>query len=66
MLIDNPKLNVRLVKKIKDPIRLVLDSFARTPLKARVLSPGIRTIIVAGPQAPKSGSQPCARKERKS
>jgi diaminohydroxyphosphoribosylaminopyrimidine deaminase/5-amino-6-(5-phosphoribosylamino)uracil reductase len=53
VLIDDPKLDVRLVKKIKDPVRLVLDSFARTPLKARVLSPGIRTIIIVGPRAPK-------------
>jgi diaminohydroxyphosphoribosylaminopyrimidine deaminase/5-amino-6-(5-phosphoribosylamino)uracil reductase len=52
VLIDDPKLNVRLVKKIKNPVRLVLDSFARTPLKARVLSPGIRTIIIVGPRAP--------------
>ena len=53
VLIDDPKLNVRLVKRIKDPIRLVLDSYARTPLKARVLSPGIRTIIIVSPHAPK-------------
>ncbi|MDD5593479.1 MAG: bifunctional diaminohydroxyphosphoribosylaminopyrimidine deaminase/5-amino-6-(5-phosphoribosylamino)uracil reductase RibD, partial [Candidatus Margulisbacteria bacterium] len=54
VLIDNPKLNVRMVKKVKDPIRLVLDSYARTPLRAKVLSRGIRTIIVTGPKAPKS------------
>src|SRR3989338_58788 len=53
VLIDNPRLNVRLVKKVKDPIRLVLDAAARTPLSARVLSRGIRTIIVVGPKAPK-------------
>ncbi|MBN3033205.1 MAG: bifunctional diaminohydroxyphosphoribosylaminopyrimidine deaminase/5-amino-6-(5-phosphoribosylamino)uracil reductase RibD [Candidatus Saganbacteria bacterium] len=54
VLIDNPKLNVRLVKKIKNPVRIVLDANARTPLRARVLSGGQRTIIVAGPQAPRS------------
>lgn len=54
VLIDNPKLNVRMVKKVKDPIRLVLDSYARTPLRAKVLSRGIRTIVVTGPKAPKS------------
>lgn len=53
VLIDNPKLNVRLVKKVKDPVRIVLDSYARTPFLAKVLSRGIRTIIVVGPKAPK-------------
>jgi len=54
VLIDDPKLNVRLVKKIKDPVRIVLDSFARTPLRARVLTGHQRTVIVVGPKAPKS------------
>jgi len=54
ILVDNPKLNVRLVKKIKDPIRMVLDTFARTPLNADVLTvKGGRTIIVVGPKAPR-------------
>lgn len=52
VLIDNPKLTVRLVKKIKNPIRIVLDAYARTPLKANVLNTkGARTIIVVGPNA---------------
>jgi diaminohydroxyphosphoribosylaminopyrimidine deaminase/5-amino-6-(5-phosphoribosylamino)uracil reductase len=53
VLIDNPKLTVRLVKKIKNPIRIVLDAYARTPLKADVLGNGARTIVVVGPRAPK-------------
>jgi diaminohydroxyphosphoribosylaminopyrimidine deaminase/5-amino-6-(5-phosphoribosylamino)uracil reductase len=54
VLIDNPRLDVRLVKKIKNPIRIVLDATARTPLKANVLNHGdARTIIVVGPRAPK-------------
>lgn len=52
VLIDNPKLNVRRVKKVKDPVRIVLDTMARTPLKADVLSKGQRTIIAVGPKAP--------------
>ena len=53
VLIDDPKLNVRLVKKVKDPIRVVLDSFARTPLNAQVITAaGGRTIIVVGQNAP--------------
>ncbi|MFC1511248.1 bifunctional diaminohydroxyphosphoribosylaminopyrimidine deaminase/5-amino-6-(5-phosphoribosylamino)uracil reductase RibD [Candidatus Margulisiibacteriota bacterium] len=51
VLIDNPKLTTRMVAKIKNPIRIVLDAFARTPLKADVLSKGARTIIVVGPKA---------------
>ncbi|MEA3493890.1 MAG: bifunctional diaminohydroxyphosphoribosylaminopyrimidine deaminase/5-amino-6-(5-phosphoribosylamino)uracil reductase RibD [Candidatus Margulisiibacteriota bacterium] len=53
VLVDNPKLTVRLVKKIKNPIRIVLDAYARTPLKADVLGNGARTIIIVGPRAPK-------------
>lgn len=53
VLIDNPKLTVRLVKRVKNPIRIVLDALARTPLNADVLSKGARTIIVVGPKAPK-------------
>ena len=52
VLIDNPKLNVRRVQKVKDPLRIILDSFARTPLNADVLkSPGGKTIIAVGPKA---------------
>jgi len=53
VLVDNPKLTVRLVKKIKNPIRVVLDAYARTPVGADVLGNGARTIIVVGPKAPK-------------
>ncbi|MEE8637884.1 MAG: bifunctional diaminohydroxyphosphoribosylaminopyrimidine deaminase/5-amino-6-(5-phosphoribosylamino)uracil reductase RibD [Candidatus Margulisiibacteriota bacterium] len=54
VLIDNPKLTVRLVKRIKNPIRIVLDAYARTPLRANVLNTrGAKTIIVVGPKAPK-------------
>jgi len=53
VLIDDPKLNVRRVKKIKDPIRIVLDAYARTPLEAQVLNSfGGKTIVVVSPQAP--------------
>jgi diaminohydroxyphosphoribosylaminopyrimidine deaminase/5-amino-6-(5-phosphoribosylamino)uracil reductase len=53
VLIDNPQLNVRRVPRIKDPIRIVLDAYARTPLRAKVLrGSGGKTIIVVGPQAP--------------
>ena len=52
VLIDNPRLDVRRVQKIKDPIRVVLDTHARTPLNAKVLNvPGAKTIIVVGKKA---------------
>ncbi|MDD4179674.1 MAG: bifunctional diaminohydroxyphosphoribosylaminopyrimidine deaminase/5-amino-6-(5-phosphoribosylamino)uracil reductase RibD [Candidatus Margulisbacteria bacterium] len=53
VLVDNPQLNVRLVKKVKNPIRIVLDAFARTPVRSKVVShPGGKTIIAVGPKAP--------------
>jgi len=54
VLIDNPKLTARLIKRVKNPIRIVLDSHARTPLTANVVNvKQARTIIVVGPGAPK-------------
>lgn len=53
VLVDNPKLTVRLVKKVKNPVRIVLDAYAWTPLVADVLGKGARTIIVVGQKAPK-------------
>lgn len=52
VLIDDPRLTTRLVKKIKNPIRIVLDAYARTPLNAALLGKEARTIIVVGPNAP--------------
>lgn len=44
---DDPELSVRLVKKIKNPIRIVIDPKAMTPLSAKVLkTKSARTIIV--------------------
>ncbi|MFA5113331.1 MAG: bifunctional diaminohydroxyphosphoribosylaminopyrimidine deaminase/5-amino-6-(5-phosphoribosylamino)uracil reductase RibD [Candidatus Margulisiibacteriota bacterium] len=63
VLIDDPRLDVRRVEKVKDPVRIVLDSFARTPLRAKVLTTGTaRTIIVVGPRAPKSKIESLAKK----
>jgi diaminohydroxyphosphoribosylaminopyrimidine deaminase/5-amino-6-(5-phosphoribosylamino)uracil reductase len=53
VLIDNPQLNVRRVKKVKDPVRIVLDAYGRTPPGAKVIrSSGGKTILVVGPEAP--------------
>lgn len=62
VLVDNPKLTVRLVKKIKNPIRIVLDAFARTPLRADILKPGARTIIVVGNKAPRKNIEALRKK----
>lgn len=54
VLIDDPKLNVRRIKRIKDPVRIVLDSFARTPLSADIFkTKGGKIIIAVGPKAPR-------------
>jgi len=55
VLIDNPRLDVRLVKKIKNPVRVVLDTYARTPPQADVLMiKKAKTIIAVGPNAPQN------------
>ena len=43
---DNPRLNVRLDEKHKDPVRVVLDSNGRTPLCSNVLLDDGKCIIV--------------------
>ena len=53
VLADNPKLTVRLPQGGKNPIRIVLDSQARTPLTAALLTDRqAPTIIVVAPSAP--------------
>lgn len=50
---DNPQLNVRLVKKIKNPIRIVIDPLLQTPLKSKILNLKVaKTIIVTDVKAP--------------
>lgn len=46
ILVDNPKLNVRLKKKWKDPIRIILDPFMKIPLSKKVLSDNLKSIWV--------------------
>ncbi len=49
---DNPKLTVRKIPCEKNPIRVVIDSKARTPENARVLSKDAPTIIAVSEKAP--------------
>jgi 2,5-diamino-6-(ribosylamino)-4(3H)-pyrimidinone 5'-phosphate reductase len=52
VLKDNPSLTVRLVKG-KNPIRVVVDSMASTPLDSKVLDESARTIVAVSRRAPK-------------
>lgn len=45
VLADNPRLDVRLVPTKKQPLRVIVDSAMRTPVDARMLSAGGRTLI---------------------
>jgi len=50
VLSDDPKLTVKekYVKKPDQPIRIVLDTFCRTPKNAKVVNDATKTIIVVG------------------
>lgn len=45
LLIDNPRLTVRLSKSIKNPTRIILDSRLRTPFSSRVFKEKGQTIL---------------------
>lgn len=45
-LLDNPLLTVRFLKG-NDPIRLIIDSSARTPLNSKILKSGHSRVIIA-------------------
>ncbi len=51
VLADNPALTTRL-PGAKNPLRIVLDNQARTPLTAQILQPEAPTLIVVSRQAP--------------
>lgn len=53
VLADNPSLTTRLPYKGKNPIRIIIDSMARTPLDAHVVTDDLAsTIIVTTHEAP--------------
>lgn len=53
ILADNPSLTTRLETPGKNPIRIVADSFARTPPNAKIISDGqAKTIIAVTENAP--------------
>ncbi|EAX48596.1 riboflavin biosynthesis protein RibD [Thermosinus carboxydivorans Nor1] len=50
---DNPELTARLIPNGKNPLRIVADSLARTPLNAKIVTDGkAPTIIAVTPEAP--------------
>jgi diaminohydroxyphosphoribosylaminopyrimidine deaminase/5-amino-6-(5-phosphoribosylamino)uracil reductase len=55
VLADDPELNVRLVRG-RDPLRVVLDSELRTPLRSKLVvsAPQTRTLILHAPDASKT------------
>lgn len=53
VLADNPALTTRLPEDSRNPVRIIVDSRARTPLSAQVVQDGqAPTIIAVSPQAP--------------
>lgn len=50
VLSDDPKLTVKekYVKKPKQPIRIVLDTYCKTPIDAQVVNNTARTLIITG------------------
>lgn len=46
VLKDNPQLNVRMVKKIKDPVRFIVDPNGKTPADAHVMIDGGDTVFL--------------------
>lgn len=53
VLADDPELTTRLPEGGRNPIRIILDSEARTPLAAKVITDGqAQTIIAVTPRAP--------------
>jgi len=55
ILADDPSLTVRDVKAPRPPLRVVVDSLARTPLGAKVLDGAAPTLVVVTERAPDVG-----------
>jgi 2,5-diamino-6-(ribosylamino)-4(3H)-pyrimidinone 5'-phosphate reductase len=54
ILVDNPKLTAHHIKEGKNPIRVIVDSKARTPLDANILNHDAKTIIAVSKEASSS------------
>jgi len=51
VLKDDPKLNVRLEGKWRQPVKIIIDSMCQTPLNAKILKSGAETIVACGKNA---------------
>lgn len=51
VLKDDPQLNVRLEGKWRQPVKIIIDSLLQTPLNAKILKSGAKTIIACGKNA---------------
>lgn len=51
VLADNPSLTTRLETQGKNPLRIIVDSKARIPLDAQVVTDGLPTVVVVTPEA---------------
>ncbi|MFQ5431567.1 MAG: bifunctional diaminohydroxyphosphoribosylaminopyrimidine deaminase/5-amino-6-(5-phosphoribosylamino)uracil reductase RibD [Nitrospinota bacterium] len=58
LLKDDPRLNVRLGKSKKHPVRLIVDTHLKTPVTAKIFrAKGGAVWIAAGPDAPKKKAE---------
>ena len=64
VIIDNPKLTIHKMEASKkdNPIRIIIDSKARTPLDALVLNNDAKTIIIVSENAPEENIQKLEKK----
>ncbi len=46
ILQDNPKLNVRTINRIKDPLRIIIDPFGKTPVESLVMSDNLQSLFI--------------------
>ena len=61
VLADDPSLTVRRVRG-RNPIRVIVDSLAKTPSDAKVLDPSARTIVAVSKRAPREDIERLRRK----
>jgi diaminohydroxyphosphoribosylaminopyrimidine deaminase / 5-amino-6-(5-phosphoribosylamino)uracil reductase len=59
VLKDNPQLNVRMVKRIKDPVRYIIDANGRTPPDSHVMNDGGKTVFIVRKGIPESFKDLC-------
>ncbi len=61
VLKDNPRLDVRLVKKLKNPLRVIVDPDGRTPRASRIMRDRGRTLFIVRAGVDESFRRLCAR-----